>query len=266
MKKFELIKHAYDNYPKGTKFIGATGHNPIAHESTGDLRFSTDFFGIINYPNGKGIIYDGTIDKWAEIVNPKIAVKVENEKESVALEKHFKEKGWRFGSRQFPLVKFYDETANGYSGIPIHKAIRNAEEAGYQIIPFGEFAEEKGIKLPLITTLDGHDLFDGDYYIVVSKNKENWQIFTCSAIIKGYAKVISEPDNFKAFHDKQNALSWIEAQKPKTKIIDLNHEFSLVANCSKESVSIQYREGIGNPIVFTKEMIYSIVDTLKELE
>lgn len=212
MKKHELLKHAYDNYPKGTKFKNlATGH-----EVTSSGNFELNETGIFNSGKGLDNAFLYGIDKympwhgkWAEIVKPKIAVKVENEKECIALEKHFKSLGWRFGSRQWPLVKFYDNTANGYSGIPINKAIRNAEELGYQIIPFSEFAAENGIKLPLFISDENIEMYEG--MVVYTVNKETLKINSDHVKLHNdYTKC-----GFKRFNFHQNALSWIEAQKPK---------------------------------------------------
>lgn len=63
MKKWELLKYAYDNYPKGTKFKSL--HSGIEFKSTGNISF-IEGLGILNIPVGDGIIYDNGI--WAEIV------------------------------------------------------------------------------------------------------------------------------------------------------------------------------------------------------
>lgn len=66
MKKHELLKYAYDNYPKGTKFIGAYGDTFC---SNGKIKFSDIKGDLINEP--EGLIYDGRTNKWAKIVDTK---------------------------------------------------------------------------------------------------------------------------------------------------------------------------------------------------
>jgi len=152
MKKHELIKYAYDNYPKGTKFIGASDYAGKIQESTGDLRFSDNYFGIINYPNGKGIIYDGDKNAWAEIVKPKISDKI-----------------------------------------------------------------------PLLISMDGIELCEGDtYWPVYFHGNDTWAIeHSKETCLEFNHSCLVQPNKCKAFKDKQKALDWIEAQKPKEIEVDL---------------------------------------------
>lgn len=263
MKKFELIKMAYDKYPKGTKFIGAFNKE---FTSSGEFNFpeglnTKENVNICSVPHGN-VYLNG---KWAEIVNPKIAVKVDL-KQSKILCKHL---GMKHDLGEFTgeIAIYLNRKHEINTGSDICWDFVPNVDKDYQIIPFAEFAEEKGIKLPYITSGDGKDLYDGDRYLPVYLHGDIWNLESKNfrPLSIDHTCVVS-PDLCKAFLTMEAALSWIEAQKPKSKIIDLNHEYSLVANCSKNSVSIEYREGIGFPIVFTKEMIYLIVDTLKEFQ
>ena len=69
LKKHELLKKAYDNYPKGTKFIGAGGEEFV----------SSGCFNIV-YGNilkdNYGLVYDVDADKWAEIIKEPKEIKV----------------------------------------------------------------------------------------------------------------------------------------------------------------------------------------------
>lgn len=270
MKKHELLKHAYDNYPKGSiaRFDGKLPD----HTSTGKFKI-TDLNkdGNLQVMSDEGHECFYADGQWAEIVKPKIAVKVENEKEFKALMKYYDSLEYVWNGGDEPLKKEslpYYPNAIKFEDKFQHSA--GKECPGYQIIPFSEFAADKGIKLPHITTHDGVDLYIGDYLACVWRQQGEWLLTQEYPSI--HSNTVSESGQSslegerKLFSTKQAALDWIEAQKPKNKVIDLNHQYSLVANCSKDSVSIEYREGIGFPIVFTKEMIYSIVDTLKEFE
>lgn len=69
MKKHKLLKHAYDNYPKGTHFIGVICKSVFV--STGEF----DFFGsdlvCETEFNGSIRVYCNDTKKWAEIVSEK---------------------------------------------------------------------------------------------------------------------------------------------------------------------------------------------------
>ena len=61
MKKHELLKKAYDNYPKGTKFMGAGIEEFV----------SSGCFNIVNgniLKDNYGLVYDVDNDKWADII------------------------------------------------------------------------------------------------------------------------------------------------------------------------------------------------------
>lgn len=64
MKKHELIKHAYDNYPKGTRIYSTSGNRTL-HET--QTPYLIDECGSVQDNYGWLIYYKG-IDKWAEIV------------------------------------------------------------------------------------------------------------------------------------------------------------------------------------------------------
>jgi hypothetical protein len=68
MNKSEILKQARENYKSGTYILSATKNLKRPVQVTGKIKWSE------NYPNclvseGFGIIYDGTTNVWAEIVN-----------------------------------------------------------------------------------------------------------------------------------------------------------------------------------------------------
>lgn len=212
MKKHELLKHAYDNYPKGTKYKQhpyseiiniASGNYEINDVSVYDVEEDLALF-----------IYSDKFAVWAQIVKPKIAVKVENEKEFKALMKYCDSLG--YDSQNGHNLEYQHKYGkNEIIAFHTHFFANPTPSENYQIIPFSGFASEHNIKLPLLTSEDGVDLYEGDKYILVGIIKDNWIILSFSAILKDYAKVIRESKNYKSFFDKQAALDWIEAQKPK---------------------------------------------------
>jgi len=71
MKKHELLKYAYDNYPKGTKFKQMASAKTI--ESTGEfnLLINTTYFYICDANNSNFVYSSSDNGKWAEIVTDK---------------------------------------------------------------------------------------------------------------------------------------------------------------------------------------------------
>lgn len=236
MKKHELLKHAYDNYPKGVKFESTNG---IEYTSTANFTCWQEHFNNASHKmsvwrineSGKpqGMVYDGSTKEWAEIVNTKIAVKVENEKEFHALMRYYDSLGWKCQSGDAPLELTYLST---YPFSFENNFCRVNTSDSYQIIPFSDFSKEHNIKLPLIKSEDGFWLYEGDKLFEVNKRNgnTNWYLVDADNGL-GYWTVKSNVDKWtlgekegfisKAFSSKQSALDWIEAQKPKSKEIKL---------------------------------------------
>jgi len=231
MKKHELIKHAYDNYPKGTLARFKTAPN-VDHISTGKFRI------IEGTGNGTCVIseddnhcfYASQGNEWAEIVKPKIAVKVENEKEFNKIVEYLNSKGFELGANK-------NAPWSSWSGKPLLVEINENAETIYEhfkvnsklhyheVIDFSDFAKTYNIKLPLLTSEDGVDLYEGDYcYVAVFRcnkwflddhtdNGDSERFEVCNN-----GKFINS-ENEKHFKDKQSALKWIEEQNPKETIL-----------------------------------------------
>lgn len=228
MKKYQMLEKAMKDYPKGTKFISLFG---CEIESSGS--FFIDGTGSVAENPSNCNVHESETGKWAEIVNHKIAVRVENEKEFNALMKYYKSinislgtnKGRNWGSwTGKPLcIQFHDNGATMYEEF----AITDIEFKDYQIIPFSDFAKDKGIKLPLMKSEDGVWLYEGDethmvYPLEEYKNK----VFDYALHPKH--NCITEPHRAKAFSTKQSASDWIEAQKPKDIIINANSAYPII--------------------------------------
>lgn len=170
----------------------------------------------------------------------KIAVKVENEKEFKALMKYYDSLGWKSWNDHD-----IERSHNAGEAIDFHDNYRSAiieiqEMDIYQIIPFSEFAEKHNIKLPLLTSEDGVDLYEGDEYHSIWKVSEGiWNLDEeMYKSFKNNDKIfINEPDEFKAFSTKQAALDWIDAQKPKEIILEF---YAYKFTIKKDSVNVSH--------------------------
>lgn len=217
MKKHELLKKAYDEYPKGTIFKNMATQKQV--ESCGNFTFSkTTSAHIWIYDTmASDLVYNDMTGKWAEIVKPKIAVLVTTEKEVNAICKF---KAWSYPVTAWlgkcDCVVYLDGPFLEYNKLSEHN---EQDLENYKLIPFDEFAEEHRIKLPLITSEDGFDLYIGSKYFTVRIFDLKYSKDT-PYLLSDEDEIIYHPDQYKAFSTKQAALSWIEAQKPKTYELD----------------------------------------------
>lgn len=162
----------------------------------------------------------------------KIAVKVENQKEFKALMKYYDSLGYVWNGGDKPLSK---ESLPSYpNAIKFEDKFQHStgkECADYQIIPFAEFAEEKGIKFPLLTSEDGVDLFEGEKYHGIGKSYGEWSYYNEYDVHEAHKEYLQRsPNDAKAFSTKQAALSWIESQKPKSIYYDFNPACYVIAD------------------------------------
>jgi len=156
----------------------------------------------------------------------KIAVRVENEREYDALMKYYDSLGF---SNSFCFSRYPEKRVKEYGFLLItfekefiyphenYGKIESLNPNNYQIIPFADFAKDKGINVPLYLSIDGVDVFENDLVWIPQTKTEG-----------GYYK---EPLQFNArntwgpnqnlFAKKQAALDWIEDQKPKETVLDL---------------------------------------------
>jgi len=190
----------------------------------------------------------------------KIAVKVDNEKEFNALMKYYDSLGYVWNGGAKPMNK---KNLNMYpNSIKFEDKFQHSvgeENKDYQIIPFADFAKDKGIKLPRITTFDGVDLFNGDRLISVNID---------GLYIGNDDFVINEIDSFLPTHHyfstKKSALDWIEAQKPKSITVEL---FTLRVNaiCHPDKVIIKDLYDESSVVIF-KEKLAEINKAMEELK
>jgi len=219
MKKHELLKYAYDNYPKGVLCRFKSAPN-VDHVSTGKFRI------IEGTGNGTCVIsdddnhcfYASDGNEWAQIVNPKIAVKVENEKEFHALMKYYDGLGKKLNNGLKPLA--FEVRKINFPMFVMTDDLTFCDADGLEEIysesSFTEFAKEHNIKLPLLKSEDGVWLYEGDeYHEALLENGIFRYCKGSNHFLNIEARAITIPNESKAFSAKQSALEWIEAQKPK---------------------------------------------------
>lgn len=242
-KKWQLIKEAYDRYPTGTKFTGL-GEFEV-YVSTGNFDFGGE--DIFDVETGGWVYYSG---KWAtlyksrkyskkfisqieysdavqppnkievkpDLLDGKVAIRVNDEHEFKALMKHYEENDWKCDPdtvvpdivRRYPVYPVYVRYENFY-GMALSKHAYT--KLGYEYVDFPDFAAQVGIEVrkPLLHSEDDVDLFEGDDYFLACKDAyEKW---TCSVLtVKGLAKkdpVINYPERYKAFTNSESAEAWV---------------------------------------------------------
>lgn len=241
IKKWELLKYAYDNYPKGTKFIEAGGEEFV----------SSGCFNIV-YGNilkdNYGLVYDEDNDKWAEIIvsekpmsilDGKVVIQVNNEREFELLMQHFESKGWILNNGIKPTnQEFSSKCWASYKNRSDFKYVE--EYLDITVIPFSDFAKEVGIEVPkfIMKSEDGVDLYEWDVIHVsdLVKNDNRYDYLGEYKLEKkdfDYTK--QKSPEWYVFHSKENALKWVEEQnKPKEIEVPLyfmNQTATVTANC-----------------------------------
>jgi len=196
----------------------------------------------------------------------KIAVKVENEKEFNALMKYYDSLGWNSRLGNSPLsfcINQNDGMVSFEQGFCFPSiSSENLEDIksweylnpnNYQIIPFTDFAKDKVIKVPLIVSEDGVELFEGDEFWHVCVGDNSSSLGHYNPIELNGLVGTPKAENGKFFSTKQAALDWIESQKPKT--IDLPF-----GEVSKSVIRFYV-----NPTQLDKSRLELILKTMNEL-
>jgi len=224
MKKHELLEKAMRDYPAGTVFTWG-GYEST---STGIFRFdgddivdSNDMAVMDMNKDWAGIIHKSVAPS---ILSGKCAIQVNNEREFNLLMEHYESKGLRMSGTKdgigsikggYPQVKYYDDSYNGQSNGKNSK--KQAENEGYQVIDFPQFAAEVGIPLPVfvMTSEDNVPLYKGDDYYRAgrsgSQGKGDFVLFETKGL-RGCHFVCSYPEIDKAFSSKEAAEAWIKEQ------------------------------------------------------
>lgn len=200
-KKHEIIKYAYENFPKGTLFRWYKGVAPFV--STGKFKFEFSdnnalFVDLTDDSTDAGVtVFDG--EKWAKIVpekksilDGKVAIQVNNEREFKLLMEHYESKGWKWRDQSKDktvvtddhfdpdidrnIIQYNDKCVWMHR---INSDEYNCEKSGYTIISFIDLADEVGLKVPVFNVGDhvyikstdaGCNLVEGRKGIIVSND------------------------------------------------------------------------------------------------
>lgn len=243
MKKHEALKYAYDNYPKGTliKWSDIQGTVDGVYNFDGDGRIvdSTNFV-VHNTLKFAKIIKE----KPTSILDGKVAIQVNNEREFKLLMEHYESKGWKWcdGDDVLTYANYAITTIVYPALIEYNDSFGfNTNKDNYdKIIPFADFAKEVGIEVPefIMNSEDGVDLYEGDLFWTVSNDAwENetgtlkWEIKNSNGAHKICidSAVFKHKERNKAFSTKEAAETWIEEQnKPKEIEIEIHSKGSIL--------------------------------------
>jgi len=263
MKKHELLKYAYENYPKGTAAFWVKGKERIL-SGVYEILLSGDV-----YDNESNFyVYDQP--KWAEILKKpsildgKCAIQVNNEREFGLLMEHYESKGWvsRMGikpifisynafcdidkmlvsySNEFCLPHKFKESISCDLDIEYVWSYINPDL--YRVIRFVDLAKEIKIIPPALVmrTNDCVDLYEGDEYYecVQYRMAGSWTLIssTYNASINSNSR--THPNMYKAFRTKEAAEFWIEEQnKPKEVTIKHNDNETSVVSLDQVVISV----------------------------
>jgi len=245
MKKHELLKYAYDNYPKGT--VARFGGKLPDHVSTGKFEITDlNHNGEIQVMSDNGLECFYADGEWAEIIpekqpsilDGKVAIYCKNYREYLLTAKHLDS----IGKRSNIVKEEYFENK------PIWISVENQpvfwssigeirpEDNGYSIIPFADFAKEVGITVPvfILKSEDGVDLYEGD---------QAHHVFQGHGSL-GYGGLYNIKHFLlvgKAFSTKKAAESWIEEQN-KPREIEIIHNDNETSHVSKDQIKIRFSD------------------------
>jgi len=242
-KKWELLKYAYDNYTNGTKFTW--GRKDLVSTGSFELIELEDRVRIRD-SSGHDVYDSDFTDGWAEIIpesiiSGKCAIQVSNEREFKLLMEHYESKGWTSieveKPTKIPYAFKYEERIISYGDAFVYPSFGTVKASGhkesqydpdtYTIIPFSDFADEVGIKVPVFIqdTQDKVPLYIGDnFWIALNKNglgkwvldNHDFLEETDGDIYKFLASSVSlSTKNNRYFSTREAAEEWImEQNKP----------------------------------------------------
>lgn len=261
MKKHQLLEEAMRRFPAGTKCTW--GGDPIT--STGVFRIlkteTRTAVEVVGGQDHESHVYDSSFyQSWAKPVKPsilegKVSIQVNNEREFKLLMEHYESKGWYWnGSKrdlsyrpnvEYPFSIWYENEF-------VWDIIGELEDR--ISIPFSEFAAEVGIKVPvfIMKSEDGKNLYEGDKYHAAWLSGTKWKVGSGSNLNRRH-EVCTGVNYSKAFSTLEAAEKWIEEQN-KPKSIELPHtggsitisRSAITFNTDEKTFSGSYLEKIWN--------------------
>jgi hypothetical protein len=185
--------------------------------------------------------------KAESILDGKVAIQVNNEREFKLLMDHYESKGWRSKLGNVPTdtsVWYFMSDRKDYDNIFSYKnefkrlSYKQPDfspiELGYTIISFADFASEVGIKVPvfIMKSEDGVDLYEGEEYHGIGLDTESkWMYSGCYPLNSSNVSYLKS-GRAKAFSTREAAEKWIsEMNKPKEiRLVDENDQDYAVVN------------------------------------
>lgn len=151
------------------------------------------------------------------ILDGKVAIRVDNEREFKLLMEHYESKGWKWATGADPLLK--DINFKFPNLIKYHDRIQHSAGGDAYIgVSFSDFAAEVGITVPkfIMKSEDGVDLYEGDDHSVVTLCLSGEWSYAGDQKLAKSQMVVSESNRAKAFSTREAAEKWIEEQnRPK---------------------------------------------------
>lgn len=159
--------------------------------------------------------------KPASVLDGKVAIQVNNEREFKLLMEHYDSKGWKsFDNNKPNECPFANSKTVRYEDMFGTASINEYHSnRGYKIIPFADFAAEVGIKVPvkIMVSEDGVDLYHG--------SEAHWVSLYATKIHYMYQLTMDEghreldfKTTYKLFSTKEAAEKWIEEQNLVTEV------------------------------------------------
>lgn len=244
-QKWELLKYAYDNYPKGTliKWSDVQGTVDGLYNFDGDGRIvdSTNFV-VHNSMKFAEIIPE----KQSSILDGKVAIQVNNEREFKLLMEHYESKGWKehpkYNIHGFGSTHHVIEYNDSYLRMDESNIFATIQ---YNVIPFADFAKEVGITPPVFVMNDfnGNPLYHGDKSWVPQIDLKNGKEFLTGEAEDFEVSIHNQHDLSTRFSTREAAERWIlEANKPKEIEIEIDDKGSVLITAEKLRINGEVRE------------------------
>lgn len=246
MKKHQLLKKAFTDYPAGVKFIQLADKSEIISSGKFSITHGGGCFGITDDVNSNAV-YSSDTKTWAKIVSDKIAVRVENELEFRALMEFYKNKGWiSLGGNDPDFVSYNpDEKYWSFNDNFGSSGEQFRIDKGFEIKSFPDIAKEHGLKVPLLISEDGVLLYEGDNYTAAYFTSTTGWILGCvDAKLFCVSSALTDQLKTKAFSTREAAEKWIEANNPKEKEIQLYFGLNAKINVDNGEVHVFCKENL----------------------
>lgn len=250
MKKYKLIKEAYDRFRPGSK-VSFDGFMPFIVSGQYEVGKQTNNH-IVDSVSQQTVYRDNV---WAEIVDPgpelftfevkdgvinytkiddpeegkvvipqaepeddisAILILVDNEKEYRFLMAFYEQKGYQWATKKAPNSLPYNSACRNIEFKPKFSAMTDgtAKEQERMVMLYDTFAGENNLPRWILSTEDGIPMYGGDNYYEASQyfNKKKWSVHDIPYRLHRGCRVVTNRDTSKAFNTKEAAEAWVNEQ------------------------------------------------------